>query len=164
MGSLLAGQKMRASALQITNSRYYSNDTTTTLAGSGTRMFLSYNVTDISSPNVTPSGTGNNLFTMNKAGIWIIEASMRFLFLSGLPTTGDVILEITGAAASPVEGGRTVPTPIPLAGIPQAAVIREYSAGGQVQVRLSNFTDKTLTLSNSLTHLAHISLTWLQGP
>lgn len=161
MGSLLAGQKMRASALQITTSRYYSNDTTTTLAGSGTRTFLNYAVTDSSNANVTANSS--SLFTLNKDGIWIVECSTRFFFNSGLPTTGDVILEITGPSGTPVEGGRTVPTPIPLSGIPEACTIREYTAGSQIQVRLSNFTDKTLTVACNAIIRDHISFTWLQG-
>lgn len=165
MGSLKAGQKVRASQLNITCTRYYSTDSTSTIATGATELILPWAVAANTSPNVTVSGTNNTTFTLNKTGYWIVEFQTRYIFSTN-PSSGDTFAYSYLVSGVVQISGMTVAAPIPLAALPNRGTVRAFNAGDQVQVRLRNSTNQILSCANSFTtwgEMSHISLTWLQG-
>lgn len=162
MTQFKAGAKVRASELQATRSRYYSTDTSTTIATGGTISILKYAVADGTSSNVTASGTGNTTFTVNKTGIWLLTASSRVTF-STQPTSGDMTLYIAVGTTRIAAESHPAPYYVNLSPVFAAGTVRTLTSGDAIQAALINATNQIATVNYEQNFVTHISLTLLQG-
>jgi hypothetical protein len=112
--------------------------------------------------DVTPSGTGNQDFLLNRGGEWRLTASERFvagttgerhMFLS----TGTVIATLANRIA-----GTTAPTAGTIAASLSVSTEIRVTAGTSVFVGLFQSNGGNLNTDVAFGHSNHFSLTWLR--
>jgi len=160
MAGLKSGQKIRASNLNMSVSRYVATDNTATIATGGTERTLAYSSAVTTHSNVTASGTNNTTFTLNKTGTWLIGFEHRWTFGTA-PTTGDTFFYAYLVSGVVILSGTTNPSPVSNAPKQGGMFIRPFTSGDQIQTRLRNSTNQILTLANNST--CAITLAFLQG-
>ncbi len=162
MGLIAAGHKMLASELNITTAHYYSTNSTITVAASGGSAVVPYDVTVTTSTDITASGTGNTLFTINRAGLYIVEATSRGNF-GTIPTTGSLYTFINKLSASLNLARNSYRAPINNMIIPNVQTMYSFAVNDTIQITLLNNTNQIYSVHNDFAELSHISFTRLQA-
>lgn len=124
---------------------------------------LSFNSATYTSNDVTASGTGNTDFLLNRGGVWLVTASMRWVSNAGggerhlFLSTGTVLGTLANRFAGSTSGNVGT-TPISLS---VASIIR-VSAGTSVFAGCFQNCGAALNTDVGFGGSNHISLTWLR--
>lgn len=125
--------------------RYISTDTTTQVFGNST-VVLAFATAQSTCPDITASGSGNTTFTFNRSGTWGVGGGMRISYATAA-TIGDFYFHADIVGGQAEIGGLTDNAYGPLFVVRPLYFERHFNAGDQVQFKLLNQTDRTMTLA-----------------
>lgn len=143
---------------KLHEARYY-NDAAQSLADA-TVVTLQFPDIQYSSADVTASGTGNSVFTLNRAGVWRISANVRIVSATG--TNGERLIsirELTNASATLASSRDTSQTiPVTL----NCSTTKRFAVNSQVDIVAFQQSTAARNTEPVFPKMIHIALTWLR--
>lgn len=140
----------RVSAVETARHACYVNTTAQSIAVTANNA-IQFPTARTSDSAVTPGGTGNSYFTLNTAGVWVIEADARFA------SAGIAGMELDIAVGSTFDVTQVLATVGATSRALAASIVRRFAAGTVININV--YGGAATTLATGFGDANHVSFT-----
>ena len=159
-GSAWVYQMFYANTLSY--ARYRHTSTQSISNATDTRMRFQTAVD--TSPDVTPSGTGNDIFTLNRSGRWRIDLGMRWAAQgAGLGNERHAFIANSDNMPGHRYGGMAIQVPNAVPVSLAATCTKRFASGAKIAAVLFQNSTGSCSTATDFTEASAISFTW-EGP